>query len=95
MFISVTLKSLGKTSVGWPLITYRQELSLQRLASRSSRHCNKNLKQSKGQEQHQQKVYCYFYWLGVGPMICKNLFLNNLKQVNDVLHDALYARLNH
>lgn len=39
----VTLKSLGKTSVGWPRITNRRELSLRRLESKSSRLCSKNL----------------------------------------------------
>lgn len=44
---SVTLKSLGKTSVGWPRITNRRELSLRRLESKSSRLCNKNLQMTK------------------------------------------------
>lgn len=43
-YVSHTLKSLGKTSVGWPRITKRRELSLRRLASKSSKHCSKNLR---------------------------------------------------
>lgn len=43
----VTLKSLGKTSVGWPRITNRRELSLRRLESKSSRLCSKNLEDDK------------------------------------------------
>lgn len=39
----LTLKSLGKTSVGWPRITNSRELSLRRLESKSSRLCSKNL----------------------------------------------------
>lgn len=46
----VTLKSLGKTSVGWPLITNSRELSFRRLESKSSRLCSKNLKEGRERE---------------------------------------------
>lgn len=46
-FIDATLKIRGKTSVGWPLMTNKRELSLRRLASKSSKHCNKNLRAHK------------------------------------------------
>lgn len=45
----VTLKSLGKTSVGCPLITNRREFSLRRLESKSSRLCSKNLEDDRSQ----------------------------------------------
>lgn len=38
-----SLKSRGKTSVGWPRITNSRELSFRRLESKSSRLCSKNL----------------------------------------------------
>lgn len=39
----LTLKSRGKTLAGCPRMTKSRELSLRRLASRSSRHCSRNL----------------------------------------------------
>ena len=38
------LRSLGRTSAGWPRITKSLEFSFRRLRSRSSRHCRRNLK---------------------------------------------------
>lgn len=40
----LTLKSRGNTLAGWPLMTKRRELSFLRLASRSSKHCRRNLR---------------------------------------------------
>ena len=43
----LTLKRRGNTLAGWPLMTKRRELSFRRLASRSSRHCSRNLRKKK------------------------------------------------
>jgi hypothetical protein len=40
----LTLKRVGRTSAGWPRTTNRREFSFRKLESKSSRHCNKNLK---------------------------------------------------
>lgn len=39
-----SLKSFGNTSAGCPLITNNREFNFLKLRSKSSRHCNKNLK---------------------------------------------------
>lgn len=49
--ISHTLKRRGKTSVGWPLMTNKRELSLRKLASKSSKQCNKNLEPNRQKDQ--------------------------------------------
>lgn len=40
---TLTLKSLGNTSAGWPRTTNRREFSFLKLVSRSSRDCSRNL----------------------------------------------------
>lgn len=49
---SLTLKSLGKTSVGCPRTTNRRELSFLKLLSRSSRDWSRNLQRSKKSSYH-------------------------------------------